>query len=112
MPLVDNRIMHWLNYKFDLSGFLHWGWNQWTENPFEEVGMHIGDGWHVYPVKEGVLNSLRWDQMRNGKQGFEYFWMFEDKTRSLKDYFSGISNVSWKITALRYRHLMKMVLKR
>lgn len=85
MPVMDNRIMHWLNYKYDLSGFLHWGWNQWTENPYADVGMHIGDGWHVYPVKEGVLNSLRWEQMRNGLQDYEYFWMLEDRIEALKD---------------------------
>jgi hypothetical protein len=85
MPLMDNRIMHWLNYRYDLGGFLHWGWNQWTEDPYSDVGMHIGDGWHVYPVKEGVLNSLRWEQMRNGLQDYEYFWMLEKKIEALKD---------------------------
>jgi len=85
MPIIDNRILHWLNYKFDLKGFLHWGWNQWTEDPYEEVGMHIGDAWHVYPTKDGVLNSLRWEQMRNGIQDYEYFWLLEDKIQSLKD---------------------------
>jgi len=85
MPVMDNRIMHWLNYRFDLSGFLHWGWNYWTEDPYADVGMHIGDGWHVYPVKEGVLNSLRWEQMRNGLQDYEYFWMLENKIKALKD---------------------------
>ncbi len=85
MPLIDNRILHWLNYKYDLRGFLHWGWNQWTENPFEATGMHIGDGWHVYPKKDGVLNSLRWEQMRNGLQDYEFFWMLESKIQNLKD---------------------------
>jgi hypothetical protein len=85
MPIMDNRIMHWINYKYDLSGFLHWGWNQWTENPYKEVGMHIGDAWHVYPTKNGVLNSLRWEQMRNGLQDYEYLWILEDKIRNLKD---------------------------
>ncbi|HLF36185.1 MAG TPA: DUF4091 domain-containing protein [Cyclobacteriaceae bacterium] len=85
MPLIDNRIMHWLNYRYDLTGFLHWGWNQWTEKPFEETGMHIGDGWHVYPKKDGVLNSLRWEQMRNGLQDYEYFLMLETEVSELKD---------------------------
>ena len=85
MPLIDNRVLHWINYKYDLEGFLHWGWNQWTENPYEEVGMHIGDGWHVYPTQDGVLNSLRWEQMRNGIQDYEYFWLLENKISSLKD---------------------------
>jgi hypothetical protein len=85
MPVMDNRIIHWLNYRFDLSGFLHWGWNHWTEDPYADVGMHIGDAWHVYPVKGDVLNSLRWEQMRNGLQDYEYFWMLENKIEALKD---------------------------
>jgi hypothetical protein len=47
--------------------------------------MHIGDGWHVYPAKDGVLNSLRWEQMRNGIQDYECFWMLENKISALKD---------------------------
>ena len=85
MPLIDSRILHWLNYKYNASGYLHWGWNQWNENPYQEVGMHVGDAWHVYPVKEGVLNSLRWEQMRNGIQDYEYFLMLEDRISALKD---------------------------
>jgi hypothetical protein len=85
MPLIDSRIMHWLNYKYDAIGYLHWGWNQWNENPYQDVGMHIGDAWHVYPAKDGVLNSLRWEQMRNGIQDYEYFWLLENKISTLKD---------------------------
>jgi len=85
VPVIDNRIMHWVNYKYDLTGYLHWGWNQWTENPYQEVGEHIGDGWHVYPVKGGVLNSLRWEQMRNGIQDYEYLHLLEEKICVLKD---------------------------
>ena len=85
MPLIDNRILHWINYKYDLKGFLHWGWNHWTENPFQEVGMHVGDGWHVYPTRKGVLNSLRWEQMRNGIQDYEYLLLLEDEVENLRD---------------------------
>jgi len=84
MPLIDTRIMHWLNYKYDAAGYLHWGWNRWNEDPFVDAGQHLGDGWHVYPAREGVLNSLRWEQMRNGIQDYEYFWMLEDRIDSLK----------------------------
>jgi hypothetical protein len=85
LPIINSRIMHWLNYRYDATGYLHWGWNQWEENPYDDVGMHIGDGWHVYPVKEGVLNSLRWEQMRNGIQDYECFLMLENKIKTLKD---------------------------
>ncbi|MFC2115878.1 DUF4091 domain-containing protein [Bacteroidota bacterium] len=85
VPLIDSRLLHWINYKFDLTGYLHWGWNQWNDNPYEDVGMHIGDAWHVYPIKDGVLNSLRWEEMRNGIQDYEYFRMLEDNITALKD---------------------------
>lgn len=85
VPVIDSRIMHWLNYRFEVPGYLHWGWNRWNEDPYSETGMHIGDGWHVYPVRDGVLNSLRWEQMRNGLQDYEYFWLLEEKVRALKD---------------------------
>lgn len=85
MPVIDNRILHWINYKIGAVGYLHWGWNQWTEDPYKAPGQHTGDGWHVYPVKDGVLNSLRWEQMRNGIQDYEYFWMIEQKVKALKD---------------------------
>lgn len=93
MPLIDNRILHWLNYRFDATGFLHWGWNQWTDDPYHNVGQHIGDAWHVYPIRDGVVNSLRWEEMRNGIQDYEYFWMLENRIRALKDSLG--TGVSW-----------------
>ena len=85
VPVIDSRIMHWLDYKYDIAGYLHWGFNQWTDNPYLDPDIHIGDGWHVYPVKNGLLNSIRWEEMRNGLQDYEYFWMLETKIRVLKD---------------------------
>jgi len=84
VPLIESRIMHWLNYRFGLKGYLHWGFNHWTDDPFQAPGKHRGDGWHVYPKKDGLLNSLRWEQMRNGIQDYEYFWMLENKIGKLK----------------------------
>jgi hypothetical protein len=84
VPLIESRILHWLNYRFGLKGYLHWGFNHWTDDPFATPGRHRGDGWHVYPKKDGLLNSLRWEQMRNGIQDYEYLWMLEDKIRAMK----------------------------
>ncbi|MFB0553437.1 MAG: glycoside hydrolase domain-containing protein [Phycisphaerae bacterium] len=84
VPLIESRILHWLNYRFGLKGYLHWGFNRWTDDPFAAPGRHRGDGWHVYPKKDGLINSLRWEQMRNGIQDFEYLWMLEDKIRKIK----------------------------
>lgn len=94
MPLIESRILHWLNYKYDATGYLHWGWNMWhTGDPFNNLGMHVGDGWHVYPKKDGLLNSLRWEQMRNGIQDYEYLWLLENRIRNLKDSLG--SRFSW-----------------
>jgi len=84
VPLIESRILHWLNYRFGLKGYLHWGFNRWTDDPFEAPGRHRGDGWHVYPKKDGLMNSLRWEQMRNGIQDYEYLWMLEDKIAKMK----------------------------
>jgi hypothetical protein len=85
LPVMDSRIMPWLNYKYNLGGIKHWGWNSWTDDPYKEVGQHLGDGWHVYPVKDGILNSLRWEEMRNGIQDYECFRILEDKISMLRD---------------------------
>jgi hypothetical protein len=84
VALIESRILHWLNYRFELKGYLHWGFNQWTDDPFEAPGQHRGDGWHVYPKKDGLLCSLRWEQMRNGIQDYEYFWILENKIAQIK----------------------------
>jgi len=85
VPLTESRILHWLNYRFGLKGYLHWGFNHWTDDPFEAPGKHRGDGWHVYPKKDGLINSLRWEQMRNGIQDYEYLWMLEYKIQKIRD---------------------------
>jgi hypothetical protein len=84
VPLIQSRTLHWLNYRFGLTGYLHWGYNMWTDDPFEAPGQHCGDGWHVYPAKGGLLDSLRWEQMRNGIQDYEYFRLLEEKVRQMK----------------------------
>ena len=83
VPLIESRLLHWLNYRTQTTGYLHWGFNQWTDDPFEAPGEHNGDGWHVYPTKNGLLNSLRWEQMRNGIQDYECLWLLEEKTRAV-----------------------------
>lgn len=85
VPLIESRILHWLNYRFGLKGYLHWGFNYWTDDPYNAPGKHRGDGWHVYPKKDGLINSLRWEQMRNGIQDYEYLWMLENKIEQIRD---------------------------
>jgi hypothetical protein len=86
-PLIETRILYWLNYRFGLTGFLHWGFNIWTDNPFEtmnRVTVGAGDAWTVYPKKGGLLDSVRWEETRNGLQDYEYLWLLEDRIAKIK----------------------------
>jgi hypothetical protein len=84
VPLIETRLMHWLNYRYHLGGYLHWGFNAWTDDPIQAPGEHRGDGWHVYPKKDGLLNSVRWEQLRNGLQDYECLWLLEQKVSQLR----------------------------
>jgi len=84
VPLIETRLMHWLNYRYNLRGYLHWGFNAWTDDPINQPGEHRGDGWHVYPKKDGLLDSLRWEQMRNGLQDYECLWLLEDRISRIR----------------------------
>lgn len=108
MPLIDSRLLHWINYRYDLPGYLHWGYNQWTDDPYQNVGEHVGDAWHVYPVKNGILNSLRWEEMRNGIQDYECFRILEDKVQCLKDSLG--SRFSWIEPAQRSKEIISQVI--
>lgn len=70
-PSARNRILGMQLYKFDITGFLHWGYNFWHSqfslqqnlNPFEVTdaaqGFPAGDPFAVYPGEDGPIISLR-----------------------------------------------------
>jgi hypothetical protein len=75
------RLLPWVNYRYGLTGYLHWGGNFWTDRPFEDVQPDWGGGFHlpagddaiVYPDPEhdGVFVSLRLEVMRAGIEDYE-----------------------------------------
>jgi Glycoside hydrolase 123, catalytic domain/Glycoside hydrolase 123 N-terminal domain len=86
-PLIETRILSWLNYRLGLTGFLTWGFNQWTDNPYQimnRIEYGVGDAWVVYPKKGGLIDSVRWEATRNGLQDYEYLWLLQDKIAEIK----------------------------
>ena len=89
LPLLKTRYMHWVNYKYDIPGYLHWGLNYWRgEDPFGEQtdiqfeGGQIlpgGDSWIIYPKEGKLFSSIRYDAMRDGIVDYELFRMLEKK---------------------------------
>jgi hypothetical protein len=89
IPLLRTRYMHWVNYKYNIPGYLHWGLNYWNNNdPFTEQtsiqyeGGNIlpgGDSWIIYPKDGKLFSSIRYDAMRDGIVDYELFRMLEKK---------------------------------
>ncbi len=70
MPSYRNRIIGAQLYKYDIKGFLHWGYNFYYSrlstkliNPYlsndSDYGFPAGDAFSVYPGFDGPLASLR-----------------------------------------------------
>ena len=71
MPSYRNRALGFQLYKNNAAGFLHWGYNDWyntassvlidpfTGEPSDADAYPAGDGYIVYPGRDGPLPSLR-----------------------------------------------------
>jgi hypothetical protein len=90
-PLLKTRLLHWVNFAFGATGYLHWGWNHWGEKPFEPsaewVGKPLflpaGDTHIVYPVAGGLLDSIRYEAMRDGIADYELLSLVAEKRPEL-----------------------------
>jgi hypothetical protein len=86
-PLIETRVLHWINYAYNLRGFLHWGLNFWRDDPFGEPSPNLppGDTHIIYPGEGGPLSSIRFDVMRDGIEDFEYLLLLERKIEEVKE---------------------------
>ena len=87
--LLKVRVLHWINYLYDLDGYLHWGLNHvHGSDGYSQEGISkdlpLGDRAIVYPGKKGLIGSLRFSTQRDGLQDFEYLWVLEDRLRQIK----------------------------
>jgi hypothetical protein len=80
-PMLKVRLLPWVNFRYGLTGYLHWGGNYWTDKPFEDLQpnwggdtyLPAGDDSIVYPdpAHDGVFVSTRLDTMRQGIEDYE-----------------------------------------
>ena len=87
--LLKVRVLHWINYLYDLDGYLHWGLNHFAgDNPYTQEaiskGLPLGDRAIAYPGTDKLLGSLRFSAMRDGLQDYEYLWVLERKLSIIK----------------------------
>jgi len=75
------RYTNWLNFKYNLSGFLHWGYNWWgylspftqTQVAYSKVGpFPPTDQNIVYPAPDGgIMDSIRHEADRDSIEDYE-----------------------------------------
>jgi len=87
--LLKVRVLHWINYLYDMDGYLHWGLNHFAgDDPYSQEGISkglpLGDRAIVYPGKDGLIGSLRFSAMRDGLQDYEYLWVLENELSRVK----------------------------
>lgn len=95
-PLIKTRLLHWVNFKYNIPGYLHWGFNFWgsnsgivtAENPYDDVsGMIVssgnilpgGDCWISYPAYKAIYPSIRLESMRDGIVDYELLKMYKER---------------------------------
>lgn len=91
MPSLRNRVLGMILYKYDVKGFLHWGYNfyntQYSTKPIDPFrvtdaggGFPSGDSFVVYPGKNGeVLPSLRLKVLYDGFEDLAALKLLESK---------------------------------
>jgi hypothetical protein len=99
LPLLKTRLLHWVNYKYNIPGYLHWGLNFWKGDGFgEQTGIQYeggnilpgGDSWIIYPKDGKLLSSIRFDAMRDGIVDYELLKMLEKKYPEKAKFVAGI----------------------
>jgi len=87
--LLKVRVLHWINYLYNLDGYLHWGLNHFAgDDPYTQEaisrGLPLGDRAIAYPGTDKLLGSLRFSAMRDGLQDYEYLWVLENELAGIK----------------------------
>lgn len=98
-PLLKVRLLHWLNFRYGFTGFLHWGWNFWTPEPVKDTQPVIdantqllpsGDAFIVYPDRAGksVYSSIRLETMQAGIEDYELLMLLRQKNPAVAEQLS------------------------
>lgn len=103
VPVISGRYLFWSASRFNMSGYLHWGFNymEKDQHPFNQTNQYhtygdgvclpSGDSHIVYPDKDKLYYSMRMVNYRKGADDFELLNML--KSRDEKLYESIVSGI-------------------
>jgi len=93
--LIKTRLLPWFDFRYNLTGYLHWGGDYWSPAPLLDTQPVIGESWAagilppgdgfiVYPDKESksILSSIRLEAMREGIEDYELLRALDDRNPS------------------------------
>lgn len=114
MPSARNRIMGVLEYKYDIKGFLQWGFNFYynrfsdsLKNPYADpcgdYFVPAGDAFSVYPKADGTaLYTIHFLVFKHSREDIRAFELLESLTS--KEYVTDLinENVGYDMTFEKY----------
>ena len=127
LPLIKTRILHWINYRYNAVGYLHWGLCYWygcpNGNPYEDAydisrqykGSFIGgDMFIVYPGDGELYPSVRLCAMRDGIRDYDLLRMIEARSKADADAFCQrfvVDNATYDTDINHFRQLRREMLE-
>ncbi len=85
LPLIQTRLLHWINFKYNAIGYLHWGLNYWEKDQLnidasrDRGRLPAGDNCIIYPGYRKLYSSIRFESMRDGIDDYQLLKMVEEK---------------------------------
>ena len=77
-PIVTHRALLWASWQADITGYFVWTINNWGKKGMGwSTVFEIGEAMVIYPGKDGPVDSLRWEQTREGLEDYEYLMMLD-----------------------------------
>lgn len=118
-PLIKTRLIHWINFKYGATGYLHWGFNQWFANndPYQETTLMNtesgntlpgGDSWIVYPDRGKLYGSIRLEAMRDGIADYTLLQMLAKKNPELATELCRLVIFHWTLYDTEGNHFRKI----
>jgi hypothetical protein len=92
-PAVNARAFAWILWSNRISGYIIWSVNNWSVFKYDpwnygggDLTAYRGDGCLFYPDKETgeLLDSLRWEILRDGLEDYDYLSLCETALKSGK----------------------------
>lgn len=124
LPTIKTRLIHWLNFRYGATGYLHWGLNYWySDDPFVETTqmnresgntLPGGDGWMVYPENGKLYGSIRLEAMRDGIADYTLLKMLERKKPELAKELCRLNVYDWSLydtESDHFRSIRRQILK-